>query len=103
MKTPHLHTMLSGLALVFAGTLATAQDEEAPLQSDAEIAAGLRLPYVSITEFEKWRNFVRPTKDEASYQAVDWIPTFAGGLHASAEQNKPLLFWAMNGHPLGCT
>jgi hypothetical protein len=34
---------------------------------------------------------------------MPWLLTFGEGMLAASEQEKPLLFWAMNGHPLGCT
>ena len=95
--------MFAGLAVLLAGTLALAQDEVAQAPTDAELAADLHLPHVSIGEIELWRDFIRPNEQESRFGSVDWIPTFADGLRASAAQNKPLLFWAMNGHPLGCT
>ena len=54
-------------------------------------------------EQARWREHVRPRGEEVSFEQIDWIPDFAGGIRASSEQQRPLLFWAMNGHPLGCT
>ena len=50
-----------------------------------------------------WRAHVRPTGKELAFESLDWIPEFARGLEVASEEGKPLLFWAMNGHPLGCT
>jgi hypothetical protein len=48
-------------------------------------------------------DYVRPTSAESAWRDIPWQPTFAGGLRAAVEDGRPLLFWAMNGHPLGCT
>ena len=103
MKNTHRSSVFACLALAILSTVALAQDQDSKPLSDAEIAADLRLPYITLPELPAWRDFIRPTEAEASYSSVDWVPTFADGLRASAELNKPLLFWAMNGHPLGCT
>ncbi len=50
-----------------------------------------------------YAKYVRPTERESAWRNIPWHPTFAGGLRAAGQQQRPLLFWAMNGHPLGCT
>ena len=47
--------------------------------------------------------YLAPSADESRWRAIPWLPTFAEGLRTAGEQKRPLLFWAMNGHPLGCT
>lgn len=51
----------------------------------------------------RWRDHVLPTPDETGWERIPWIPSFAGGVLAAQEAQKPLLLWVMNGHPLGCT
>ena len=55
------------------------------------------------TNFAAWRTHIEPGADELVWEQIPWHSTFADGLAAASEQQKPLLFWAMNGHPLGCT
>ena len=50
-----------------------------------------------------WQEFIRPTKDELAWAEIPWIRTFYDGLVESDREQKPLLLWVMNGHPLGCT
>ena len=56
-----------------------------------------------LDDLDAWREHLRPAREELAYEEIDWISDFALGVRASEEQQKPLLFWAMNGHPLGCT
>ena len=49
------------------------------------------------------RDEILPSADERRWEEIDWQATYADGLKASAEQQKPLMLWVMNGHPLGCT
>jgi len=50
-----------------------------------------------------WQKFIRPTKDELAWAEIPWRSTFYDGLVESDREQKPLLLWVMNGHPLGCT
>ena len=50
-----------------------------------------------------WKNFIKPTKDELAWAQIPWKRTFYDGLIESDREQKPLLLWVMNGHPLGCT
>jgi hypothetical protein len=51
----------------------------------------------------QWRDRIRPKADDLCYQTVDWLPTFWDGVVAAQEADRPILLWAMNGHPLACT
>ena len=50
-----------------------------------------------------WAAYLTPTADELRHEEIAWIPSFGEGVRAADEAARPLLFWAMNGHPLGCT
>ena len=53
--------------------------------------------------YEMWRNYITPTKNESLWKSIPWRSSFREGLIDADEDQKPLLLWAMNGHPLGCT
>jgi len=50
-----------------------------------------------------WKDFIKPTKEELAWAQIPWRSTFYDGLIESDREQKPLLLWVMNGHPLGCT
>jgi len=50
-----------------------------------------------------WQEFIKPTKKELAWAQIPWRSTFYDGLIDSDHEQKPLLLWVMNGHPLGCT
>ena len=54
-------------------------------------------------DFTAWRDHLRPGAAELAWESIPWRSTFADGLLAASRAKRPLLFWAMNGHPLGCT
>ena len=51
----------------------------------------------------EWRDRIRPKNDEQCFKTVNWLPTFWDGVMAAQKADKPILLWAMNGHPLACT
>ncbi len=36
-------------------------------------------------------------------EEIQWRSTLAAGVREASAAHKPILLWAMNGHPLGCT
>jgi hypothetical protein len=53
--------------------------------------------------FALWRDRIRPKSEELCFVTVNWLPTFWEAVIKAQEQEKPILLWAMNGHPLACT
>ncbi len=53
--------------------------------------------------FAALRDQIQPSEAERAWQQIDWYPSYAEGLQAASVQQKPVLLWVMNGHPLGCT
>lgn len=53
--------------------------------------------------YQVWRDHILPAAEELAWAKIPWLTTFKDGIKKSAEDNKPLLLWTMNGHPLGCT
>ncbi len=50
-----------------------------------------------------YRALVLPKASERAWEQIEWQTSYESGLRASSAQQKPLLLWVMNGHPLGCT
>ena len=50
-----------------------------------------------------WRDHILPDESELAFERIGWLPTFAEGIARAGAEDKPLLLWVMNGHPLGCT
>ncbi len=51
----------------------------------------------------KWLEYISPSPDELKWREVPWRTVFWDAVVEAAREGKPLLIWAMNGHPLGCT
>lgn len=58
---------------------------------------------LSPTTFAAWRDHIAPTEAEQRWQQIAWHDSLSSGVAAAAEQQRPMLLWLMNGHPLGCT
>lgn len=88
MKIPHALLALSLCSLPMGCASPESQDSAYTLQ---------------LAELSSWVEHLSPAGDELAFEAIGWIPDFADGVRAADARQRPLLFWAMNGHPLGCT
>lgn len=52
---------------------------------------------------EDWVEFIRPSDDELAWERVGWRNALWPAVEEARELGRPILLWAMNGHPLGCT
>ncbi|MCI0586003.1 MAG: hypothetical protein L0323_04075 [Planctomycetes bacterium] len=66
-------------------------------------AGSLRAQEIGGRSLEEWRALILPRPEECSWEAIPWRPTFWGAVREAQERERPILLWAMNGHPLGCT
>ncbi len=80
-----------------------------PLKSIA-LCAALALMSVTVSAQEltdatlKQRlDSIVPKPEETRWQQIFWRPSFVEAVVEAQKSDKPLLIWAMNGHPLGCT
>jgi hypothetical protein len=53
--------------------------------------------------FRKWLEFIQPNGNEQAYKEIPWRNEFWPAVQEAKELGRPILFWTMNGHPLGCT
>ncbi len=65
-------------------------------------AATLRAQELSDASFRKWLDHIRPGKSELTWYQVPWRPTLGQGMRDARQKDRPILLWAMNGHPLAC-
>jgi hypothetical protein len=49
------------------------------------------------------RGSVLPTEDELAFAAIPWHTTLSSAALEADREGRPVLLWAMNGHPLGAT
>lgn len=89
--------------LVAAGPASPIQDP--PESSMGSSAAELPETPGPLSE-PAWRRLVdwlTPPREDLAWLELGWAPTVAEGVRRAEAEGRPLLLWAMNGHPLGCT
>jgi hypothetical protein len=67
------------------------------------IAAHGHVPVLDDQSFEQWRDYVRPQAKEERHLEIRWRESFYIAINEARKTDQPVLLWAMNGHPLGCT
>jgi hypothetical protein len=60
-------------------------------------------PPLDDTTFASLWQHVVPTADELAWRRIPWLGTLAEAVVAAQAADRPILLWAMNGHPLACT
>ncbi|MBE7492363.1 MAG: hypothetical protein HS108_11480 [Planctomycetes bacterium] len=53
--------------------------------------------------YEEIRRQIMPTAAEEEWRKIEWHPTLWDGVIKAQKDDKPIMFFAMNGHPFGCT
>lgn len=69
----------------------------APQQAPADA------PALRLADLDRWSAHLQPDPEDLRFARIPWEPTFMDGVRRADEQQRPLLLWLMNGHPLGCT
>jgi hypothetical protein len=60
-------------------------------------------PELSDKNYDETRRLVLPTKEEVAYREIPWKAALWDAVVEARDTERPILLWAMNGHPLGCT
>lgn len=60
-------------------------------------------PKLTDENLERWSAFIRPTAEDLSWQGVRWHPHLDEAAKEAEALGRPVLLWAMNGHPCGET
>ncbi len=68
----------------------------------AENGQPLPTPKLS-AENAKLRDLVLPNSSEASIRKIPWRTSVLQGIVDAQKNDKPVMLYLMNGHPLGCT
>ncbi len=60
-------------------------------------------PELNDGTFDSLRDAIRPRDEELAFLKIGWHESLSSAVNEAREANRPILLWAMNGHPLGCT
>ena len=50
-----------------------------------------------------WADFIRATPEELRWEKLGWRPELGAAAAEAKALSRPILLWAMNGHPCGLT
>ena len=53
--------------------------------------------------FTKIRDLVMPKPAEIAWRDIPWRATYWDAVCDAQKEDKPIMLFAMNGHPMGCT
>lgn len=60
-------------------------------------------PLLTSANAQQWKASIEPDSQEALYLQISWRESLLRGLREAKREDKPVMLFAMNGHPLGCT
>lgn len=60
-------------------------------------------PVPDANNLREWLAYIQPSKSEESYREIGWRNSLWPAVQEARRLGRPILFWTMNGHPLGCT
>ncbi len=60
-------------------------------------------PELNDASYPQLREAIAPREAEQAFLEIGWHASFHSAVAEARETNRPILLWAMNGHPLGCT
>jgi hypothetical protein len=66
-------------------------------------ASSLAAQELNEKTFDTWYAFILPKTSELAWRAIGWRGTLGEAWLEARTKDLPILFWAMNGHPCGCT
>ena len=53
--------------------------------------------------YDRIKKHIQPSEDEEAWRKAEWRTTFWEGVIDAQKADKPIMLFAMNGHPFGCT
>jgi hypothetical protein len=100
VKTSPWKLLICFLAALVAGnTTLLAQEPDEVKASFVKLKQSVH----SADDWQAWQHFIMPTESDLKWKKTAWLSTFKEGIAKAANEDKPVLLWTMNGHPLGCT
>ena len=53
-------------------------------------------------QFNKLHSIIKPNPDEEKFMQIPWMIDLWEARKKAASEDRPILLWEMDGHPLGC-
>ena len=62
-----------------------------------------RPPTINGENFSEWMRYLLPSEGELGFASVGFHTALWEAIVQANSEDKPILLWAMNGHPMACT
>jgi len=92
-RVPHLEAL--SFVLTLLGCLPFVNGQESPVRWPA--------PGLTDQSYGEWLTFIRPREDELGWREIRWHKSLSEAAKEARQLQRPILLWAMNGHPCGET
>lgn len=53
-------------------------------------------------QFNKLHSLIKPNSDEEKFMQIPWMIDLWEARKKAVTEDRPILLWEMDGHPLGC-
>jgi hypothetical protein len=67
------------------------------------LASGMAAPELNDETFTSIRDYVMPRESEITFDDLPWRTSLWEAALEAQRREKPILLFAMNGHPMACT
>jgi hypothetical protein len=84
-------------------TLTTRAYEPRGILKPGEVQPPPFVPVLTDDNIRKWIDFIRPGDSDNKWERLEWRTELGAAIEEAKKLQRPILLWAMNGHPLGCT
>ncbi len=68
-----------------------------------EVHSDWPVPELTSANLDEWIRFIRPSAQELGWRGVRWHRSLSEAAKEAEKLQRPILLWAMNGHPCGET
>jgi hypothetical protein len=90
MERENLMTRLGAAALIFLAAARAGAAQDGP-------------PALDEKSYKNWVDFIRATPEERKWERLAWRTELGAAAQEAKALQRPILLWAMNGHPCGLT
>jgi hypothetical protein len=84
-------------------TLTTLPYEPRGKYKPGEVVPPPSVPVLGEASYKSWIDFIRPSAEDTKWERLGWRTELGAAVLEARKLQRPVLLWAMNGHPLGCT
>jgi hypothetical protein len=98
-----MHSAASHHGAIDCFVLTTRPFEPKGILKPGEAEIPPAVPVLTDTSLRQWIDFIRPSTDDNKWERLDWRTELGAAVEEARMLQRPILLWAMNGHPIGCT